>query len=113
MQAAPVVGILDEAGEMRGRILEALLLHGVERGGRCALSMSMGRCLARRRCCAARWCCQVPLVPADVFTGLGLRPDDLAANSGVLAVCDHTNAMAVVALTALPARLGGRTWTGE
>jgi hypothetical protein len=51
----------------------------------------------------------MPSIPAELFTGLGLRPDDLAAIRGVLAAYDHTNAMAVVALTALRARLDGRT----
>ena len=51
----------------------------------------------------------MPSIPAEVFAGLGLRPDDMAAIRGVLAAYDHTNAMAAVALTALRARLDGRT----
>ena len=51
----------------------------------------------------------MPSVPAEIFAGLGLRPDELAAIRGILATYDHTNAMAVVALTALHARLDGRT----
>jgi hypothetical protein len=51
----------------------------------------------------------MPAIPADVFAGLGLRPDDLTPIRDVLAAYDHTNAMAVVALTALRARLDGRT----
>ena len=51
----------------------------------------------------------MPAIPAEVFAGLGLRADDLAAIRGVLAAYDHTNAMAAVALTALRARLDGRT----
>jgi hypothetical protein len=51
----------------------------------------------------------VPSIPAEVFTGLDLRPDDLAAIRDVLAAYDHTNAMAALALTALHARLDGRT----
>src|SRR5271169_6699761 len=51
----------------------------------------------------------MPAIPAEVFAGLGLRSDDLAAIRDVLAAYDHTNAMAAVALTALRARLDGRT----
>jgi hypothetical protein len=51
----------------------------------------------------------MPSIPAEVFVGLGLRPHDMAAIRGVLAAYDHTNAMAAVALTALRARLDGRT----
>ncbi len=51
----------------------------------------------------------MPAVPAPVFASLGLRPDDMAAIRGVLAAYDHTNAMAALALTALRARLDGRT----
>jgi hypothetical protein len=51
----------------------------------------------------------MPAIPADVFAGLGLRPDDLTPIQDVLAAYDHTNAMAVVAPTALRARLDGRT----
>jgi hypothetical protein len=46
-------------------------------------------------------------IPADVFAALGLRPDDMAAIRDVLAAYDHTNAMAMVALSALRARLDG------
>jgi hypothetical protein len=46
-------------------------------------------------------------IPADVFAALGLRPDDMAAIRDVLAAYDHTNAMAMVALSALRARLSG------
>ena len=49
----------------------------------------------------------MPAVPAEVFAGLGLRRDDLTAIRGILAAYDHTNAMAVVALSALRARLNG------
>jgi len=51
----------------------------------------------------------MPAIPAEVFAGLGLHADDLVAIRGVLAAYDHTNAMAAVALTALRARLDGRT----
>ncbi len=51
----------------------------------------------------------MPSIPAEVFAGLGLRPHDIAAIRDVLAAYDHTNAMAAVALTALRARLDGRT----
>ena len=51
----------------------------------------------------------MPAISAEVFAGLGLHADDLAAIRGVLAAYDHTNAMAAVALTALRARLDGRT----
>jgi hypothetical protein len=47
------------------------------------------------------------VIPAEVFTALGLRPDDMAAIRDVLAAYDHTNAMAMVALSALRAHLGG------
>jgi hypothetical protein len=48
-------------------------------------------------------------IPAEVYAALGLRSDDMAAIRDVLAAYDHTNAMAAVALTALRARLDGRT----
>ncbi len=51
----------------------------------------------------------MPPVQAEVLAGLGLRRDDLAAIRGVLAAYDHTNAMAVVALSALRAHLDGHT----
>jgi hypothetical protein len=44
---------------------------------------------------------------AEVFAGLDLRPVDLTAIRDILAAYDHTNAMAVVALSALRARLDG------
>ncbi len=46
-------------------------------------------------------------IPAEVFAGLGLRPHDLTDIRGVLSSYDHTNAMAVVALSALQAQLDG------
>lgn len=46
-------------------------------------------------------------IPAEVFAGLGLRPVDVTAIRDILAAYDHTNAMAVVALSALRARLDG------
>lgn len=46
-------------------------------------------------------------IPAEVFTCLGLRPDDLTAIREILAAYDHTNAMALVALSALGALLDG------
>ena len=49
----------------------------------------------------------MPAIPIDVFAALGLRPDDMAAIRDVLAAYDHTNAMAMVALSALRAHLGG------
>jgi hypothetical protein len=48
-----------------------------------------------------------PSIPAEVFAGLGLLQDDLTAIRSVLAAYDHTNAMALVALSALRARLQG------
>jgi hypothetical protein len=48
-----------------------------------------------------------PRIPGDVFTTLGLRPDDMTAIRKVLAAYDHTNAMALVAFLALRARLDG------
>jgi hypothetical protein len=46
-------------------------------------------------------------IPAEVFAALGLRPDDLTSIRDILAAYDHTNAMAMVALSALRARLNG------
>jgi len=51
----------------------------------------------------------MPAVQPEVFAGLGLQQDDLAAIRGVLAAYDHTNAMAVVALSALRAHLDRHT----
>ena len=48
-----------------------------------------------------------PPIPAEVFAGLGLRPHDLTDIRGVLSSYAHTNAMAVVALSALQAQLDG------
>lgn len=48
-----------------------------------------------------------PSIPAEVVAGLGLLQDDLAAIRSVLAAYDHTNAMALVALSALRARSQG------
>jgi len=50
----------------------------------------------------------MPPIQAEVFAGLGLQPDALAAIRDVLAAYDHTNAMAMVALSALRACLDGR-----
>lgn len=50
----------------------------------------------------------MPPVPVQVYTALGLGPDELMVIRRVLAAYDHTNAMAVLALTALRARLDGR-----
>ena len=52
---------------------------------------------------------RMPPIQVEVFAGLGLRPDDLGIIRGVLAAYDHTNAMAMVALTALRARLDTHT----
>jgi hypothetical protein len=54
-----------------------------------------------------------PSIPAEVFAGLGLRQDDLTAIRSVLAAYDHTNAMALVALSALRARLQGSLPSGS
>ena len=51
----------------------------------------------------------VPKIPAALFTTQGLLPDDMAAIRDVLAAYDHTNAMALVALLALRARLDGHS----
>jgi hypothetical protein len=51
-------------------------------------------------------------IPAEVFAGLALRPDDLTAIRAILAAYDHTNAMAMVALCALHACLDGRAQQG-
>jgi hypothetical protein len=55
----------------------------------------------------------VPRASAEVFSGLGLRQDDLRAINDVLAAYDRTNAMALVALSALRARLDGPQSYGE
>ena len=44
-------------------------------------------------------------VPPELFTALGLHAGDLAAIRDILAAYDHTNAMAMVALSALCGRL--------
>jgi hypothetical protein len=46
-------------------------------------------------------------IPAEVFAGLGLRPDDMTAIRDILAAYDHTNGMAVLALSALRGCLDG------
>jgi hypothetical protein len=51
----------------------------------------------------------VPQIPAEVFVALRLLPNDMAAIRDVLAAYDHTNAMALVALPALRARLDGHS----
>ena len=45
----------------------------------------------------------LPSVPPDVFASLGLTPDALASVRAVLAAYDHTNSMALIALTAVSA----------
>jgi hypothetical protein len=50
----------------------------------------------------------MPSIPAPLFAGLGLGPDDMLTIRRVLSAYDHTNAMAVLALTALRAWLDGR-----
>jgi hypothetical protein len=50
----------------------------------------------------------MPSIPAHLFAGLGLDPDDMLTIRRVLSAYDHTNAMAVLALTALRAWLDGR-----
>src|SRR5579859_6551108 len=50
----------------------------------------------------------MPPIQAEVYPALGLLPEDMAAIRGVLSAYDHTNGMAVVALTALRGRLDGR-----
>lgn len=47
-------------------------------------------------------------VPAEVFAGLGLRLDDMTAIRDILTAYDHTNGMAVVAVSALRRCLDGR-----
>jgi hypothetical protein len=54
----------------------------------------------------------MPLIPAELYASLGLRPEDMAAIRDVLAAYDHTNGMAVVALTALRGHLDGRMPSG-
>jgi hypothetical protein len=51
----------------------------------------------------------MPAIPAGVFAAFGLGSDDMTAIRDVLAAYDHTNAMAAATLTALRARLDGRT----
>jgi hypothetical protein len=55
---------------------------------------------------------RMPPIQAEVYPALGLRPEDVAAIRGVLSAYDHTNGMAVVALTALRGRLDGRVAAG-
>jgi hypothetical protein len=50
----------------------------------------------------------MPQIPVEVFSGLGIRRDDLVAINDVLAAYHRTNAMALVALSALQAVLAGR-----
>jgi hypothetical protein len=54
----------------------------------------------------------MPPIQAELYAALGLRPEDMAAIRGVLSAYDHTNGMAVVALTALRGRLDGRVPAG-
>ena len=51
---------------------------------------------------------QMPPIHTLLYAALGLRPTDMTAIRGVLSAYDHTNGMAVVALTALRGRLDGR-----
>lgn len=55
----------------------------------------------------------LPPVPAEVFAGLGVRRRDLAAILDVLAAYDRTNAMALIALSALQASLTGQVEASE
>lgn len=48
---------------------------------------------------------RLPTVPPEVFAALGLGGDDIAAIRNILAAYDHTNAMAIIALSALLAHL--------
>ncbi len=54
----------------------------------------------------------MPPVPPELYPALGLRSDDMTVIRGVLSAYDHTNGMAVVALTALRGRLDGRVPAG-
>ncbi len=54
----------------------------------------------------------MPSIQMEVYAALGLRSEDMAAIRGVLSAYDHTNGMAVVALTALRGRLDGRVPAG-
>jgi hypothetical protein len=54
----------------------------------------------------------MPPIKVEVYPALGLRPEDMTAIRGVLSAYDHTNGMAVVALTALRGRLDGRVPAG-
>lgn len=47
----------------------------------------------------------LPAIPSEVFTALGLEPSALGVIQDILAAYDHTNAMALIALTALQIRL--------
>jgi hypothetical protein len=55
----------------------------------------------------------LPPVPAEVFAGLDVRRHDLAAILDVLAAYDRTNAMALIALSALQASLTGQVEASE
>jgi len=48
----------------------------------------------------------LPPLPCDLLAAIGLGDDDLASISNILAAYDRTNAMALVALSALLCRLG-------
>jgi len=54
----------------------------------------------------------IPAVHEELYAALGLGPDDRAGIRDVLSAYDHTNGMAVVALTALRGRLDGRAPEG-
>jgi hypothetical protein len=54
----------------------------------------------------------VPPIQTEVYAALGLRPADMTAIRGVLSAYDHTNGMAMVALTALRGRLDRRVPAG-
>jgi|APCry1669189241_1035207.scaffolds.fasta_scaffold10681_2 hypothetical protein len=49
----------------------------------------------------------LPSVPPEVFASFGLAPDALASVRAVLAAYDHTNSMALIALTAVSASADG------
>jgi hypothetical protein len=54
----------------------------------------------------------MPPIQTEVYAALGLRSADMTAIRRVLSAYDHTNGMAMVALTALRGRLDGRVAAG-
>ena len=56
---------------------------------------------------------RLPPLPADLLAAIGLGSDEIASIRNILAAYDRTNAMALVALSALLCRLEGQPATSE